>query len=154
MLKKILSVSGKQGLYKLISQGKNMFIVESLIDQKRISVFMHNKSVSLGDIAIYTQTEDVPLWKVLSKIKEKEEGKEIIFNPSTIQPDELRAYFETVLPDFDKDKVYLSDIKKIMSWYNLLIKSGLTDFEQEEEGKTKDDETKTDETIDEKNKIN
>jgi hypothetical protein len=131
MLKKILSVSGKSGLYKLISQGKNMFIAESLIDGKRIPVYARDKVVSLGDIAIYTEAEEIPLAKVLSKIKEKEGGKEIDYNQS-IQPDELRAYFETILPDFNKDRVYPSDIKKILSWYNLLVKSDLTDFEQEE----------------------
>jgi hypothetical protein len=129
MLKKILSISGKSGLYKLISQGKNMFIAESLIDGKRIPVYMRDKVVSLGDISIYTETAEVPLSKVLTKIKEKEEGKEVDYNPA-IQPDELRAYFETLLPDFDREKVYPSDIKKILSWYNLLVKRELTDFEQ------------------------
>jgi hypothetical protein len=131
MLKKILSVSGKPGLYQLISQGKNMFIVESLIDHKRIPVYMRDKAVSLGDIAMYTEDEEVPLREVLKKIKEKEDGKEIVFSP-TIQSAELRDYFESVLPNFDKERVYPSDIKKLMSWYNLLIKSGLTDFQEKE----------------------
>jgi hypothetical protein len=130
MLKKILSVSGKQGLYQLISQGKNLFIVESLVDHKRIPVYMRDKAVSLGDIAMYTEDTEVPLREVLKTIKEKENGKEIVYSP-TIQPAELRDYFESVLPNFDKERVYPSDIKKLMSWYNLLIKSGLTDFEEE-----------------------
>lgn len=128
MLKEILSVSGKPGLYKLISQGKNMFIAESLIDQRRIPVYARDKVVSLGDIAIYTEEEEVPLAKVFSNIKEKENGEQITYKPS-IQPTELKSYFETVLPDFDKERVYPSDIKKIMGWYNLLVKSGMTDFE-------------------------
>jgi hypothetical protein len=127
MLKEILSVSGKPGLFKLISQGKNMFVAESLIDHKRIPVYMRDKVISLGDISIYTDDEEVPLAEVLTKIKEKENGQAIDYSTS-ITPDELKAYFETVLPNFDKDRVYPSDIKKMMAWYNLLVKEGLTDF--------------------------
>jgi hypothetical protein len=127
MLKEILSVSGKPGLFKLISKGKNMFIAESLIDRKRIPVYMRDKVVSLGDISIYTTEEEVSLPVVLTNIKEKENGQAIDFDKS-IKPEELRAYFETVLPDFDKERVYPSDIKKIMVWYNLLVQEGLTDF--------------------------
>jgi len=132
MLKKILSVSGKPGLYKLLSQGKNMFVAESLVDQKRIPVYARDKVVSLNDIAIYTDEEDVPLIEVFKLIKEKEEGKEIEIK-SSIQPDELKTYFEGILPDFDKDRVYPSDIKKVMNWYNLLVKNNMTDFESQEE---------------------
>jgi hypothetical protein len=146
MLKEILSVSGKPGLYKLISQGKNMFVVESLIDHKRIPVYMRDKAVSLGDIAMYTEEEEVPLAEVLKRIKEKEGGKEIAYE-STIQPDELRTYLETVLPNFDRGKVYPSDIKKLLAWYNLLIREGLDDFEiektEEPEENGKDEETET-----------
>jgi hypothetical protein len=127
MLKEILSVSGKPGLFKLISQGKNMFVAESLIDHKRIPVYMRDKVISLGDISIYTEDEEVPLAEVLTKIKEKENGQAIDYSAS-ISPEELKAYLETVLPNFDKDRVYPSDIKKMMSWYNLLVKEGLTDF--------------------------
>ena len=132
MLKEILSVSGKPGLFKLISQGKNMFIAESLIDRKRIPVYMRDKVVSLGDISIYTDDEEIPLSTVLNNIKEKENGQAIDFT-SSIKPEELKAYFETVLPNFDKDRVYPSDIKKIMTWYNLLVKEGLTEFVKREE---------------------
>ncbi|GHS96338.1 hypothetical protein FACS189421_01240 [Bacteroidia bacterium] len=130
MLKEILSVSGKSGLFKLISQGKNMFVAESLLDHKRIPVYMRDKVISLGDISIYTDDEEVPLAEVLTKIKEKENGQAIDYSAS-ITPDELKAYFETVLPNFDKDRVYPSDIKKMMAWYNLLVKEGLTDFTPE-----------------------
>ena len=132
MLKEILSVSGKPGLFKLISQGKNMFIAESFIDRKRIPVYMRDKVVSLGDISIYTDDEEIPLSTVLNNIKEKENGQTIDF-ASSIKPEELKAYFETVLPNFDKDRVYPSDIKKIMTWYNLLVKEGITEFVKNEE---------------------
>ncbi|MCC8146222.1 MAG: DUF5606 domain-containing protein [Bacteroidales bacterium] len=146
MLKEILSVSGKPGLFKLISQGKNMFIAESLIDKKRIPVYMRDKVVSLGDISIYTEDEDIPLATVLENIKKKENGQPIEFNKS-IKNDELKVYFESVLPDFDKDRVYPSDIKKIMGWYNLLVKEGLTDFTEE---KPEEEQTATEENGEEK----
>ena len=131
MLKEILSISGKPGLFKLISQGKNMFLAESLSDKKRVPVYPRDKVVSLGDIAIYTDDEDIPLSVVLTNIKAKENEKQIQFN-SNIQPSELREYFKSVLPAFDEERVYPSDIKKIMGWYNLLITSGITDFEKKE----------------------
>ena len=131
-MKKILSVSGKGGLFKMVSQGKNMLIAESLVDQKRIPVYPRDKVVSLGDICIYTDDKEVPLSQIFSIIKEKENGKPIDFNP-TVQPNELRNYFTEILPNFDRDRVYPSDIKKIMNWYNLLINNGITDFEKEEE---------------------
>ena len=137
MLKEILSVSGKSGLFKLISQGKNMFIVESLIDHKRFPVYMRDKIVSLNDVAIYTSGEEVPLAVVFNSIKEKEQGQAVSLSPSA-EPNELRAYFETVLPDFDKDRVYPSDIRKMLNWYNLLTKEGLTDFAKKEEDKEED----------------
>ncbi|MDL2223838.1 DUF5606 domain-containing protein [Bacteroidales bacterium OttesenSCG-928-M06] len=141
MLKEILSVSGKPGLFKLISQGKNMFIAESLIDKKRIPVYMRDKVVSLGDISIYTDEEDIPLATVLENIKKKENGQAITFDKA-IKNEELKSYFESVLPDFDRERVYPSDIKKIMNWYNLLVKEGLTDFTKAEE-KVEEKETKS-----------
>jgi len=132
MLKEILSISGKPGLFKLISKGKNIFIAESLIDQTRIPVYSRDKVVSLGDITMYANDGDARLAQIFRSIKKKEEGKEISFS-SSITPEELRNYFSEVLPDFDRNRVYPSDIKKVMNWYNLLVKSGLTDFEEEEE---------------------
>jgi hypothetical protein len=132
MIKKILSVSGKSGLFKMVSQGKNMLIAESLIDQKRIPVYPQNQVVSLGDISIYTDEEAVSLYRIFNAIKEKENGKPIDFDPA-ILPDGLRQYFAEILPNFDRDKVYPSDIKKIMNWYNLLVNTGNADFEKEEE---------------------
>jgi len=126
----MLSVSGKPGLFKLISKGKNMFIVESLIDGMRIPVYSRDKVVSLGDITMFTNGGDARLSQILQSIKQKENGEEIPFSHS-ITSDELRAYFAQILPDFDRERVYPSDIKKVMSWYNLLVKSGFTDFEEE-----------------------
>ena len=145
MLKEILSISGKPGLYLLISQGKNMYIVESLIDRKRMPVYMRDKVVSLGDIAIYTDDGEVPLAEVLNKVKEKEGGKEIEYSP-TIQPAELKAYLESILPNFDKEKVYPSDIKKLMSWYNLLVKSDLANFEETPEATESESDSKEEKT--------
>jgi hypothetical protein len=89
--------------------------------------------VSLGDISIYTESEDFPLGKVLHQIQEKQNGQAIDFNPAAITPEELKSWFAEILPDFDRQRVYPSDIKKIMSWYNLLVSEGLTDFETREE---------------------
>jgi hypothetical protein len=142
MLKEILSVSGKPGLYKLISQGKNMFIAESLIDKKRIPVYSSDKVVSLGDIAIYTDNEEVPLANIFNTIKAKESGEKINQDPSA-KPDELRNYFAEILPNFDRERVYPSDIKKMINWYNILINAGITLFEEEEEEEEEEDKNNT-----------
>ncbi|MDR1719286.1 MAG: DUF5606 domain-containing protein [Dysgonamonadaceae bacterium] len=139
MLKDYLSISGKSGLYKLISQGKNLIVAESLADGKRIPVYPRDKVISLGDITIYTNNEEVKLAKVLTNILSLENNNPVAYNPA-IQPDELRTYFEKVLPDFDKDKVYPSDIKKILSWYNLLISKGITEFETATDSEEKKEE--------------
>lgn len=131
MLKTILSISGKPGLFKLVSQGKNMLIIESLVDKKRIPAYAKDKVISLGDIAIYTEEEEIPLHKVLTTIKEKENSAQLSFSPSAAQPDELRKYFAEILPDFDRERVYPSDIKKLLNWYNLLISNNITDFTPE-----------------------
>ena len=133
MLKTILSISGKPGLYKLISQGKNMLIVESLIDKKRQPAYGNDKIISLGDIAMYTDDEDVPLREVLAAMKKKENGAAVAMDLKKATPDELRNYLAEVLPTFDRDRVRNNDIKKLISWYNLLVSSGLTDFEEEAE---------------------
>lgn len=127
MLKEILSVSGKPGLFKLISQGKNMLIVESLVDGKRIPAYTKDKVVSLGDIAMYTETEEVPLAQVLENIKTKENGAACSIDPKS-DNDKLRTYMSEILPDFDRDRVYPSDIRKLLSWYNILTEAQITDF--------------------------
>ncbi|WP_300814780.1 DUF5606 domain-containing protein [uncultured Bacteroides sp.] len=130
MLKTILSISGKPGLYKLVSQGKNMLIVESLVDKKRFPAYGTEKIISLGDIAMYTDAEDVPLQEVLVSMKKKEDGKAVALDLKKATADELRAYMGEVLPAFDRDRVHLSDIKKLITWYNLLVSAGMTDFEE------------------------
>lgn len=131
MLKTILSVSGKPGLYQLISSGKNMVIVESLVDGKKIPIHARDKVVSLGDISIYTETDDAPLKDILINIKQKEAGKKASIATGA-KPEELKKYFLEILPDFDRDRVYPTDIKKIIGWYNILVNANI-DFEKEEE---------------------
>lgn len=132
MLKTILSISGRPGLYKLISQGKNMLIVESLVDKKRFPAHGNEKIISLGDIAMYTETEEVPLQRVLLSIKNKENGAPVAMDLKKATSEDLRTYLGEVLPDFDRDRVYPSDIKKLISWYNQLVASDITNFEEEE----------------------
>ncbi len=132
MLKEILSISGKPGLFKLVSQGKNMLIVESLIDKKRQPAHSHEKVVSLADVAIFTETEEKPLYEVFTLIKEKEGGKMASTDPKADNK-VLNAFFAEVLPDYDKERVRVSDIKKIISWYNILINAGITEFVPVEE---------------------
>lgn len=131
MLKKILSISGKSGLYRLVNRGKNMLIVENIATDKRMPAYSSDKVVSLGDIAIYTTQEDVPLTDVLEKIKELNNGKEV--DIKALGDDEaVREYFKTVLPDFDEDRVYTTDIRKIFSWYNQLVAADVTAFKDSE----------------------
>ena len=130
MLKKILSVSGKPGLYKLVSTSKTITLVESLIDQKRFPIYPQEKIVSLGEIAIYTSEEEVPLKEVFVKIKENENGGKVSDDKKSSNKT-LFSYFEIILPTYDKEKVYASDVKKIINWYNLLIDNNI-DFETEE----------------------
>jgi hypothetical protein len=129
-LDKILAISKKPGLYKLITQSRGGFIVESLLDQKRISVSISSNVSLLSEIAIYTLGEELPLKEVFSKIFDKEKGAETSTSPKSSK-DDLEAYFFSVLPDYDEDRVYPSDIKKILNWYNLLNNHQLLDFTAE-----------------------
>lgn len=129
MLKTILSITGKPGLYKLLSRGKNMLIVESLIDKRRFPAYGNEKITSLDDISMYTDDGDVPLREVFTAIKKKEDGGAAAIDPKKASADDLRAYLAEVLPNFDRDRVHVSDIKKLISWYNLLINNGMADFE-------------------------
>ena len=130
----ILSISGKPGLYKLVSRGKANLIVESIDQQhKRMPVFASDRVTSLGDIAIYTDSEDMPLMKVFANLLKVEEGKPASINYKKCKSAELREYFATILPDYDRDRVHDSDIKKLLQWYNLLVNNGITDFEEAEE---------------------
>ena len=128
-LEKILTISGKPGLYQLLNQTRSGFLATSLLDGKKISVSARQNVSILSEIAIYTLTEELPLGKVFTKISEKENGGEAISHKST--KDQLEEYFFGVLPDYDEDRVYPSDIKKIVQWYNLLTKNGITDFSKE-----------------------
>ena len=136
MLKNILSITGKPGLYKLISQGNNMLIVESLLDCKRITTYARDKTVSLGEISMYTMGEDIALSEVLTNLGKKEEFKAVSFDPKKADNNQLHAFFAEVLPEYDRDRVYPSDIRKLIQWYNILIGAGITDFTAEEEGET------------------
>lgn len=140
MLKSILSISGKPGLYKLISQGKNMLIVESIsADKKRTPVYGSEKVISLADIAMYTDSEDAPLGEVLSLMKEKENGEKASIDPKKATPEQLRTYFAEILPAFDRERVYITDIKKLISWYNILVTNGVTEFKLVEEPTTEEE---------------
>lgn len=140
MLKEILSVTGKPGLFKLISQGKNMLIVESLIDGKRMPAFTKDKVVSLSDIAIFTENEEVPLIQVFEKLRIKENSA-VASIDSKSDNDKLRKFMLEVLPEYDRDRVYPSDIRKLINWYNILINSGFTSFVETEEVVKEPEET-------------
>ncbi len=131
ILDKILAIGGKPGLYKLVTQTRGGFVAESLIDKKRISISVRQNVSVLSEIAIYTLTEEVPLKQVLETIKEKENGQQTSVKPKDSK-DKLEEYFFDVLPDYDEDRVYASDIKKVLQWYNLLQKHNLLDGIQEE----------------------
>jgi hypothetical protein len=132
MLSKILSITGRPGLYRLVSTNKNMNIVESLTDGKRIPVYAQEKVVALSDVSIYTQNGDAPLRDVLRKMKEKEDGNQAALSAKA-SGKELFAYLEEVLPDYSRSSVYAGDVKKLISWYNTLIQHTI-DFEESASG--------------------
>ena len=124
----VLTISGKPGLYRLLSHGRNMFIVECVdASKKRVPVYNSDQVVMLDDIAIYTDTEELPLRNVFAKIYEKENGV-LPFDLKMTTPEEMVAYFETIIPDYDRERVYLTHIKKMFSWYNILVANGVVDF--------------------------
>ncbi|MCL2026916.1 MAG: DUF5606 domain-containing protein [Bacteroidales bacterium] len=126
------SVPGKPGVFKMLSQSKNGAIMESLIDGKRLPVFISDKISSLEEIGMFTNQDDVPLKTVFQTIFRKEDGKEASVSPKADNKT-LQAYFSEVLPDWDQDRVYMSDIKKVVTWYNLLVSKNLIDLEPDEE---------------------
>ena len=131
MLKKILSISGKPGLYRLVNSGKNMLIVESLTTGKRTPAYARDKVMSLGDISMYTVDGDMPLGEVLEKVKETTGGEPV--DVKALGDDTaVRAYFKTILPDYDEERVHTSDIRKLFSWYNQLVAANVTYFKDEE----------------------
>ncbi len=132
MQQTILAISGKPGLYKLITRGKNNLIVEALdATHKRQPAFGTDRITSLADIAMFTESEDAPLMDVLDSIKTIENGGKASIDPKKASGDELRGYFGKVLPNFDRDRVHTSDIKKLLQWYNILVDNGITDFKEE-----------------------
>lgn len=134
MLRTILSISGKPGLYKLISQGKNMLILETLDStKKRLPVYAHDKVISLGDIAMFTDDEEVALAEVLDSVKKKENGAATSIDYKKASQAELHAFMAEVLPTYDRDRVHTSDIKKLIQWYNILVNNGITEFVAAEE---------------------
>lgn len=144
MIRNILAIAGRPGLFKIVKQGKNMLIVSQLATGKCQPAYARDKVSSLGDISIYTVTDDKPLSEVFELIKAKNEGNKV--DIKAIGGDsEIREYFAGILPEFDNDRVYTADIKKIFSWYNQLIDAGITDFtDSDETEETKSEESSAD----------
>ena len=136
-LKGILSVSGYSDLFKLVKQAKNSIIVESMKDQTRMPAYATHKIIALEDIAIFTDTEDVPLADIFRSIYKKTDGTQAISHKASGK--ELKSYFEEILPDYDKDRVYVSDIKRVFNWFNQLQALGIIDLEIPEEEKVEDE---------------
>ena len=131
MLETILSIAGKPGLYKLVSRAKMNLIVETINEKKkRMPTFATDRVTSLSDISMFTEGEDVPLYEVLVKVREKEEGKVASLDWRKASAKQLQDYFAEVLPDFDRDRVHNSDIKKLLQWYDILINAGISNFEE------------------------
>lgn len=137
-LKEILAISGKPGLYKLIAQSRTGVIVEALADGKRFPVAASHNVSSLGDIAIYTDVDEMPLADVFRAIFTKEDGKECMSHKESA--DKISGYIAEIIPNYDRERVYASDMKKVLNWYNTLHKHGLIDLEATEEAS---DETNT-----------
>ena len=135
MIERILSIAGKPGLYRFISQSKNMLIVENVTTGKRQPAYSHDKVLSLADISMYTTGDDTPLYAVFQSISDKTNGQPV--DVKNMNETEIRKYFGEFLPDFDEDRVHTSDIRKVFQWYNILVGAGITKF--------KDDEIKEDE---------
>ena len=141
MIKEVLAISGKPGLYRMISRGKNMLIVESLDEAKRrMPAYASDRVVAVSEISIYTDDgEDTPLVNVFDSIKKLYEGKEVDINHKKADNEEIIAFFAKALPNYDTERVRVSDMRKVIAWYNILVKAGVTDFEQKEEKEEKDE---------------
>lgn len=141
MIKGILSISGRPGLYKLIQSGRGSLIVEQLGTGKRLPVQQRDRVISLADVAMYTDGDDVPLGQVLDSLSKVAEGKEV--DIKALEAGDLREFFAKVLPDFDRERVHLSDIRKLLTWYNMLVSAGITEFNEPEEETEAEAEAKT-----------
>ncbi|MBO6030143.1 MAG: dephospho-CoA kinase [Prevotella sp.] len=140
MKETILAIAGKPGLYKLVSRGKNNLIVEALdATHRRQPAFATDRITSLNDIAMFTETDDVPLMTVLDNMKNLEDGQKASINEKKASGKELQDYFTKVLPEWNRDRVQNSHIKKLITWYNILIENGITDFKTEETEETKEE---------------
>ena len=137
MLKNILAITGKPGLYRLVNRGINMLIVESLLDGKRMPTYARDKIISLADVSMYTTGDDIELWKVLEAACKKEDGKPCAIDAKKADNKVVLAWFDEVLPDWDRDRVYPTDVRKLISWYNILINAGITTFKPEENNEEK-----------------
>ncbi len=135
MLKTILAITGKPGLFKFVNRGKNMLIVESLdAAKKRQPAYATDKVVALSDISIYTIDDaEVPLASVFENIKKEYEGKTVDLSPKKASQNEIIQFFTKALPTYDTDRVHVSDMRKVLSWYNILVENGVTEFEEKEE---------------------
>mgnify|MGYP004442661683 FL=1 len=135
MLEKILAIAGKPGLYNLVNRGNRSLIVETLDKaRKRMPAFATDRVIALSDIAMYTEEEEVPLRRVLLTIREKYNGEVLPAELKKASKEELYAFLCDVLPGADVERIYVSDVKKLISWYNILIENGVTDFEEPEKG--------------------
>ncbi len=139
-LTKIVSISGYPEVFKIIKESRKGVIVESLQTGKRMQAFLHQKISSLEDIAIFTQDGDIQLKDVFRRIHEKENGGKAP-DPKDVTQDGVKQYFEQILPEYDRDRVYVSDMKKVMRWYNMLLDKGLLDFSDEQEEKAEKKES-------------
>lgn len=131
MLREILAITGKPGLFRILSQGNKMLVVEDLKTKKRFPAHSRDKVVSLGNISMYTDGGDKPLGEILDLVYARNEGKKIDVKKLMAEGG-LRAEFEAIVPDFDKDRVYDNDIKKLFSWYNILLEDGMTEFAEKD----------------------
>jgi hypothetical protein len=137
-LHKIFAITGYPGLFRHLSQGRNGIIVESILDGKRMNAGGSMRVTALSDVAIYTNTEELPLRDVLIKIKEKQNGAASISHKS--EREALQKFFEEILPDYDRERFYHSHMKKVVEWYNLLQQNNLLDFVEEEVNDVKEEE--------------
>ena len=131
-IKDFIAISGQPGLYKLISQGKSILIAENMETGQRLPVHTSSHVSSMEEIAVFTKTEDKPLKEVFFEIHQKEGGQTVL-DPKKSTNDQIKDYFASVLPDYDRDKVYVSDMKKIFTWYNILVTCGKIDWTKEPE---------------------
>lgn len=129
----ILAIAGRPGLYRLVSRGRNMLIVETIDEKRRrFPAGVRDRVTSLNDVSMYTEGEDKPLMEIFDAVKQKEDGKVTALNYRTATHEQLAEFMAAVLPDYDRDRVYDTDIKKLIQWYNILVANGYSDFVEQE----------------------